>query len=188
VGPLLKLLGRPEARLQGVSDARDPKRLGSPPDRSPRAAAVWALGAIGDIRAVDPLIDLLGEGSTSQAAEALGDIGDTRAPELLSSIDLPASKRAIGRIGGSGACDSLVGCLQNKKGKDLPGGRSETFNEKSVRLDLTAACIEALGELGDERAVQPVIDFLSSAEDKYDEVGLAAVKALARLGKAGSSG
>jgi HEAT repeat protein len=54
--------------------------------RSLRAAAAEALGKIGDARAVEPLIGMLGDEDSDvryDAAEALGKIGDVRAVEPL---------------------------------------------------------------------------------------------------------
>ena len=55
---------------------------------SVKNSSAEALGKIGDLRAVDPLLELLKDdhmGPRSNAAEALGELKDTRAVEPLIS-------------------------------------------------------------------------------------------------------
>ena len=55
-------------------------------DKEVRRGAAEALGKLGDTRAVEPLIEALGDGSEyvrNSAAGALGKLGDTRAVEPL---------------------------------------------------------------------------------------------------------
>ena len=59
--------------------------LGYQKDANIRSSAAWALGEIGDSRAVAPLIATLGDQRRVReiAAKALGEIGDSRATDAL---------------------------------------------------------------------------------------------------------
>jgi HEAT repeat protein len=82
-------------------------------------AAIEALGNIGDVRAVEPLIAILKQSNYSRipgdvAAEALGNIGDKRAIDpLISALEhnivniRKASAKALARIGGERAESAL---------------------------------------------------------------------------------
>ena len=129
---------------------------------------VWALGELGDARAVESLILLLKSGITQRdAAEALGKIGDARAVEPLIEAmedadtwyDGEKAAEALGKIG-EPAVDSLIRALQHEKA--------------FVRMQAA----EALGKIGDVRAVEPLTQAL---EDEYWGVKNAAEQALENI-------
>jgi len=178
VPPLIRLLERREFR------------------DSARAAEV--LGAIGDPRAVLPLIkalthdDVLGPA----AAEALGAIGDKRAVEPLvhlvhsdESIG-EAAKKALVQMGElEAAGQSTPQLLRTLKGQDSPdkfeaikamGERRERAAvELLIRILLDQgycriAAAEALGRIGDGRAVDALTQVMSQPYTVYgEEVGRA---------------
>ncbi len=85
-----------------------------------RKTAAEALGQIGDVRAVEPLIVALKEGDMRRvSAEALGKIGDTRAVEPLiatlkdkDSDVCKAAAEALGKIGDDRAIELLIAALK----------------------------------------------------------------------------
>ncbi len=113
--------------------------------------AVETLGKIGDDRAVEPLSALLGSRRpeiATAAARALGDIGSSLAVESLLqyAVDSEAqvkaeAENAMIKIGGS-AVRPLLEQLNS----------SNPFERK--------AAVRILGEIGDERALQPLISAL----------------------------
>jgi HEAT repeat protein len=116
-----------------------------------RWKAVVALGEIGDARAVEPLIAALNDAWCVQwrAVVALGEIGDARAVEpLIAYLKEPIIFRggplpryaviALGKIG-SPAVEPLIAALKDK---------DWSSRERAV---------VALGEIGDARAVEPLI-------------------------------
>jgi HEAT repeat protein len=118
-------------------------------DEHIRTDAAWALGQIGDPRAVEPLIAILRRGPSSArqtAAWALGQIGDPRAVEpLVSALNygndfvLQAAAQALGKLGHPRAVELHVGVLKD----DSDGG-----------LVREAPALELL-QIGDARAVEP---------------------------------
>lgn len=142
-------------------------------DRNARQAAALSLGAVGDNRAVTPLLSALDEGNYELKREviiALGDIGDERAIPALGTIlnDAQAqwqlawlAAEALAKIG-SPAVDHLLPVLRNN-------------GDNQVRQ---AAAI-SLGGTGDLRAVEPLIDAL---DDASGGVRANAALALGRLG------
>jgi HEAT repeat protein len=114
--------------------------------------AVETLGHIGDDRAVEPLSALLGSRrpeTATAAARALGDIGSSLAvePLLQYSVNSESSQvkaedeKALIKIGGS-AVRPLLEQLNS----------SNLFERK--------AAVRILGQIGDERALQPLISAL----------------------------
>ena len=135
-------------------------------------AVMNSLGEIRDVKAVDPLIGLLEVPYHSFfAAGALGKIGDPKAIMPLIShlndrgrvgiffVDHAMARALVGI--GSEAVESLIDVVRS-------GNRSE----RTVRN-----AILVLGEIGDKRAVQPLLDQLSSQAYK-----ISAIHALGRLG------
>ncbi len=122
------------------------KALGYGKDWKVRWAAVGALGKIGDARAVEPLIVVLNDEDRNVrwgVAEALGQIGDPRAVDSLmatlndSSVSRAAA-RALVKIGAP-AVEPLIA----------------VFTGGTWEVHWFAA--EALGQIGDARAVEPLI-------------------------------
>jgi HEAT repeat protein len=133
--------------------------------KRPKHCAAYALGEIGDERAVQPLISALTSSDMylrENAADALGRIGDSRAVEpLLRSIkdEEPkvrvASARSLGLIGDSRACAPL---------QDLLNGE-----EKEIRH----AAASALGFLGDTTVERQLEEIWEDNPPKWAKVGIA---------------
>jgi HEAT repeat protein len=119
-------------------------------DVNERSHAARALGELGDKRAVDPLIGVLEHDSDlyvrAAAAEALGSLRDSRAIEplcrALGDVEHPAvppaAAKALGAFGAA-ALDPVLAQFRN--------------NEKARY----GAAI-ALGEIGDKRAIAPLLE------------------------------
>jgi len=135
-----------------------------------RSRAAKALGNMGDARAVGPLISLLGDETDFvrwNAAEALGEIGDPAAAEPLSQTLLDKDRGiqwratlALGKMGEPGV-QVLLQALEE-------GGAYTT-------QDLIAA----LADLGEMRALEPIVRALGSTTK---EVRWNAIIALGKLG------
>ncbi len=136
-----------------------------------REEAAWALGGIGDARAVEPLIQaLMDEYSVVRkgAAWAFGKIGDKRAVKHLikalkdeNSDVREKAAEALGKIGDTRAVEHLFQALKDDKDWDVRGKAAE-----------------ALGEIG-EPAVEPLIQALKDEDSGVRE------KAAVALGKMG---
>jgi hydroxyacylglutathione hydrolase len=140
-----------------------------------RSAIALALGNLGDIRAVGPLLDALARDTDrffvpSAAAIALGVLGDARAVEpLLDALNARsgdwihfAAVQALGTLGDLRAVAPLLCVLANHA-------------EPATRME---AC-RALARLGDKRAVDPLVRTL--AQDSDDLVRASAARALGSL-------
>jgi HEAT repeat protein len=144
-----------------------------------RQGAVIALGEYGDPRAVEPLINALGDEREddmflSSTARSLGKIGDPRAVDALIPLlnngwynyrITPSIKAdiiwALGEIGDPRAVDILISSLDD--------------SSATVR----AAAASALGEIGDPRAIDPLRNVVT--EDSREVVREAAADALTKL-------
>ena len=136
-----------------------------------RSLAASILGEIGDTRAVGPLIEALKDSNDwvrFRASQALANIGDARAIEPLiqalrdrRTFEGPACVLATF---GTAAVEPLIGALENAR-----------------RPDVREAAAEALGRIGDGRAVRPLIKAL-----KYSDIRVRAhaAEALAKIGDA----
>jgi HEAT repeat protein len=125
-----------------------------------RTKATWALGVIGDTRAVEPLIEALKNDSDYDVREwvafALGEIGDPRAIEpLIVALENDSDSEmrwraadALGKIGDKCALEPLIKALEND-------------SDYEVRLSAAGA----LSEIGDYRAVKPLIKALENDSD-----------------------
>ena len=162
-------------------------------------AAARSLGHIGSKGAVEPLIELLRDKKDSvrwSAARALGEIGsETAVGPLLDKLDDPfvrrSAARALGAIGSELAIDPLIEML--KTGERTPGGpkvmmlNSTSVKEKlgpMIRLlemeKIRWAAAEALGDIGSDRAVMPLIKLLDSDDET---IRRAAANALGDIGR-----
>lgn len=143
-----------------------------------RNAAIHALAQIGDIRATPHLLDLLEtlkDYSRSSVAVALGQLGDERAilpllnalSEPIDSVAIPGFKpsviRALGDLCAAPAVDVLI---------------SELTAFQRGELYLLGPIAEALGKIGDPRAVAPLLAVLPHASHAQREV----IRALGALG------
>lgn len=148
-------------------------------------SAIIALGEIGDERAVEVLLKQMqsdSEFTRSCDAIALGKIGTEKAlPNLISRLrDVSAGVRSnsalsLARIGNETAVDPLIGVLES--GKSYKGKVNDSTN---AIVDVRKSTILALGELGDNRATEDLIEILTDKEEKKD-VRLAAASALGEV-------
>ncbi len=146
---------------------------------SVRKAAAESLGNIGDKNAFEPLLEALGDANNrvrEAAAEALGKTGNPFAVEPLigtlesESEDLrKAAAEALGRIGDSRAVEPLIRALEwdyyelfeatlaKRKERD-PEAEKVLIGELSEKyIFIREAAARALGQIGDARAVEPLI-------------------------------
>lgn len=168
-----------------------------------RYNAARVLGEMGDMRAVEPLIEVLKfdrNGSVRlYAARALGELGDPLATEPLieslredRNVDVRVrAARALGRLGGEEVVLPLVEALSDANSQVCmtaadalveigpiavgPLIRSLKNERVNVRCDAT----RALGELNDVNAVEPLIEMLT---DDWVNVRIYAVQSLGKLG------
>jgi HEAT repeat protein len=148
--------------------------MASDSDSDVKAAAARALGRLRYSPARDALIRWLGPGQPLKlrqaAAEALGNLGDRAViPELRRAVqdsdDSVAVRavRALATLQAPDTAPSLVAFLQHS-------------GHEAVRV----AVAGVLGDLGDRRAVGPLIDAL--ARDRSADVRSRAAKSLGKLG------
>lgn len=143
-----------------------------------RRTAAETLGAIGDPRAVEPLIAALADERVRiTAIEALGTIGDPRAVDpLVSTLNDPeryrreAAAKALGTIGDPRAIEPLIAVVKN--GVSFAAARAiiEIDDPRAVEpfiamlgerdQNVREVAIEVLGALHDSRAVEPLIAVL----------------------------
>jgi HEAT repeat protein len=149
-------------------------------------SAIIALGEIGDERAVEILIKQMqsdSEFTRSSDAIALGKIGSEKAlTHLIARLrDVSAGVRSssalsLARLGNKTAADPLIVVLES--GKSYNGKANDSTN---AIVDVRKSTILALGELGDTRATEDIIDILTDKTEKKD-VRLAAASALGEIG------
>ena len=149
--------------------------------------AYVALGEIGDERAVEPLLEILNRGYAdrrSMAAEALGKIGNKQAVdsliEALEDSDSGACLSAIvalGKIGDQKAVGPLIKRVGHDKlgfyfapealveiGKPAVGPLIEALKDGPPIVCWRAAW--ALAEIGDRKAVEPLIQLPEELESR----------------------
>ncbi len=123
--------------------------LDDPSDKVKRAA-IPALGNWRDPRPADRLLELLDDdGLRDLAAETLGRLGERRAIEPLRGQLAKKNLRvivALGRLGDRESLETIVAFLKDEK--------------EGVRF----AAIEALGDMKDHRATEPLLAVLASSE------------------------
>src|SRR5262245_48920882 len=161
----------PSVRLRAVEDlaeARNPRSvaplmaiLARNPQRDARVAAAYALGFIGDRRALETLVASLADGDAhirQAAALAIGAIG-----EHENRGSFLARGRAAG-IKGSPVIFGYEGAI---------AALAVALRDGDHRVRLTAA--DSLGKLGDQRGVEPLMGVLA---DEAPEVRAQAACAL----------
>ena len=133
-----------------------------------RAAVSRLLGALGDVRAFEPLLQRLGDEDSdvrAAASEALGKLGFRAEAQLLSEA-LGAKTKAVKQLRAR-----------------IAGGEERWWRPLLAMLEDTqadrAAVCRLLGTLGDVRALEPLMQRLG---DGYSGVRAAACKALGNLG------
>lgn len=120
-----------------------------------REEVVLALGAIGDNRAVDVLIPLLSDkhpSITNAAAKALGNIKDSDCLDSLWKVALN-HQDVYCRISAS----KSIGMLSSNKSVDM---FLDYLNDSNKEKKFVA--VVALGQIGDERASQPLVEILGT--------------------------
>lgn len=136
------------------------------------AAAASALGRAGDLRALDPLVATLKHTDAvvrSAAAEALGALKDPQAAEslthtLLSDSDSDTryyASKSLVQIGGARVVDGLLAALS---GDYAP--------------EIKVPVIEILGQLYDQRAVDPLKPLAEDADEGVRETAKWALRQL----------
>jgi HEAT repeat protein len=167
-------------------------------DWNVRAAAAEALGKIGDPSAVEPLMAALrlGQNSSLQeaAAGALGRIADPRAVQPLTAAleaALEAERKRMG-LGLDLLQAALKGWLWNSALRQaLVDALGEIGDPGAVRAlqaammtdedgDVCQAAARALGKIGTEKAVWPLVEALTHRESN---VRRTAVEALVKIGQ-----
>jgi len=160
-------LGRlkPEWALAPLIEALDD------PDERVRAKAAWALGCLNAANATSRLIDKLGDDAPSvpqAAAEALGAFGQPAVRDLVLSLRKEKAQvrewaaRALVLVGEPAVAPLIEVVSGVKWGKEA---------RKQAMF--------ALGEIGSERTIDPLIRLLYEPDA---DLGLAAARALGRIG------
>lgn len=158
-------------KMEGKKDVKGVIKALSDKDWCARATAAGALGRIGDVKAVEPLIQALGDPEfdvRAEATEALGKFGDVRVMEPLFQAVKDEERglqclavSALGNIGAP-ALDYLIQALS------IEGSRQWDIRERAV---------QALGNIGDARVVEPLIGAL-----EHPRLQDTAAKALEKMG------
>ncbi|MDP3065933.1 MAG: HEAT repeat domain-containing protein [Methanobacteriaceae archaeon] len=192
----------------GSEDAIEPliKTMDTDPDEEVRWKAAWALGEIGSPHATEVLIRALKDNSWTvrrHAANSLGIIGDQDAvPPLMKALEdkdwhvRKYAAVALGKMKDEVAIPFLLEALEDedadvrwKAGSSLVsmGGLAvpsliKKFKKGNWHTRGRAA--EILGRIGDERALQPLMDSLTPGKfrDKHRHVRGKAAEALGRIG------
>lgn len=155
-----------------------------------RINAAKDLGKLGDEQAVEPLIqafnDYYDQGKHDSefpcaVVNALGEIGDERAVDVMATalnkeIHGPlrtSSATSLGKIGGAHATDVLIEDFRNSAWPDMDvynalrniGGNAvepliSIIKDTSIFVDKRVMAVKLLGEIGDERAVDPLGELL----------------------------
>jgi HEAT repeat protein len=147
-------------------------------NKSVREFAVKALGALTDIRALKPLVRALRDENPyvwETAVEAVASLGDGRAIKALIEIALHGREERIRREEAIWALGKL------SDGRALRPLAWLALHEKDTLIRICS--VGVLGELGDNRAVAPLVKAL---HDKDSVVRMEAAHALGELGVAGN--
>lgn len=167
-----------------------------------RYNAARVLGEMGDLRAVEPLIDVLQHDKNGSvrlyAARALGELGDILATEPLitslredRNVDVRVrAARALGRLGGEEVVLPLVEALSDTNSQVCMTAADALIeigpiavgplikSLKNDRVNVRCDATRALGELNDTKAVKPLIGMLT---DEWVNVRIYAVQSLGKL-------
>ena len=168
-----------------------------------RREACWALGALGDVRAFEPLLQRLGDDDSSvraAACRALGALGFGAEAQLVTE-GLEGKAQAVEQLrhriaaGEEQLWRPLLAALQDPHAKRAEVSRLlgklgdvRAFEPLLQRLgdgysSVRVAACEALGALGDVRAVEPMLPLLEPELGfGYLVLQSAACVALAKLG------
>jgi HEAT repeat protein len=192
--------------VMGNNNAIDPLiPLLKDEDSQVRKAAAEAFGKIGDSRAEIPLIGVLKDKDSKvrkAGALAIGKRGNTLAVDplivALKDEDIKvreAAAEALGEIRDSRAIDPLITLLKDKsihapkaKSIKLDDPNLSTWLEEDEGISVRKAAAEALGKLGDSRAVEPLIVVLQNEDDEFWQIRQWAAWALGEVGDARAVG
>lgn len=196
---ILGRIGDPRAREPLVKALTDK-------NTTVRIYAAQALWRIGDTRAIELLIIALQDSNWSiqrTAAQAFGQIGDARAVEPLIALlkhqevlVYKAAAEALGKISDVRVMDLLVPLLKDTSAQtrklvaELLQARGWQPKDEIQHVWLSIALqnwasvgreLTALGQLGDPRAIEPLVNALQN-EISYSDVRAKAAQALGQLG------
>ena len=133
-------------------------------------SAAWALGQLGDTRAVEPLIKALPEfedtfgGEKDHIAEALGKMGEAAIEPLINALKhenlsvREGAAWALGQLGDTRAVEPLILALRSRHTR--------------------RSAAEALGKMGEAAAIEPLILALRSRHTRRG-----AAEALGKMGR-----
>ena len=140
-----------------------------------RSNAAWALGALGEPRAAEPLRDIVAndsdERTRTNAAVALGELGDIDSVPLLASLLAVENPRDI-RLSALVALGTLA-VASDEVLEGVIGSLTDPDDE------IRATSAWALGRFAHEAALEPLIRAL---HDPYEWVRSYAVESLALIG------
>jgi HEAT repeat protein len=171
-------------------------------DAHVRAGVTLALGQLGDPRALEPLISALSDQDVfvrGGAVQALGQLGDPRAlePLIVAHSDLDVQEiaaQAIEQLANELPAELLIAALSKKQWqmrKAVVQALGQLKCQHPIELlvavftNAEVATEQALGQLGNTRALEPLLEVLSEStiiEDAYVPVRVAAARALGQLG------
>ena len=146
-------------------------------------AVACALGQLGDARAIEPLLGVLNDKSCKlrqAAALALGQLGQPQWKEWIKGDDLDFER--LGTSGELRALELLVEVLSNPfdpRSKRYVHDRRYVYNRAVVDAERRTAA-EAIGQLGDVRGAESLIEVLSESDGELRRI---AAEALERLGQ-----
>jgi HEAT repeat protein len=168
--------------------------------RNVQVSVAYALGEIGDAKAVEPLIQKLGDplqDIQKAAEEALAKIGKPAVDPLIKTLKdanmlrRAGAARAIGHIRDERAVQPLIQALRDKN-LGVQWNATEALGKMGVsavepliqalrdeNYDVRAGAAWALGEIRDRRAVEPL---LRALEDEDRRVQRKAGEALKKIG------
>ncbi|KKO19819.1 MAG: hypothetical protein DCC43_07735 [Candidatus Brocadia sp.] len=157
--------------LEARPDTTDPKPLIEALKSDYPEVKIFAakeLVKLKDPSVIDVLIQAISDTSEevrAEAIQALGEIGDERAVKpLVHALDDESlnvrekAAKSLGKLGKREAGDALISALS-----------------KNTDLSIVCALIEALGQIGDPRAVEPLLMFLTHKESQIREYTAAAL-------------
>ncbi len=155
-----------------------------------RLHACEALGKIRAEEAVEPLCEILVKDRDmavrQDAARALGDIGHAKALEALTAAlqDIqvrPFAVAALGKLKDPRAVDTLVDVVTGKSrpvdARKVPVCGDESGDLDVEEMEVQIFAIGALAEIGEDRAIEPLIKALKDTRLRADAAG-----ALGRMG------
>jgi HEAT repeat protein len=166
-----------------------------------RAAAAEALGEINDSRAIEPLIQALADDDSdvrSRAIDALARIGRPASDALILALEnedtliKQGAAETLGEIKETRAIEPLISAFQSKEMRQVSVNALLKINKSSAvepfililkderaTDDMRADASWALGEMGDPRANEALLQTLASGKD--NNVKMSAARALKRI-------